>query len=64
MVFPDILTLQGSGGESVWGGKKEKKVWGRVIHTVGEILIIEHNGGCHSGNVIRRLSAAAVLTAV
>lgn len=61
MAFPDILTLQGSGGESE---KKEKKVWGRVIHTVGEILIIEHNGGCHSGNVIRRLSAAALLTAV
>lgn len=48
----------------MFGGEKEKKVWGRVIHTVGEILIIEHNGGCHSGNVIRRLSAAAVLTAV
>lgn len=46
------------------GWRGEEKVWWRVIHTVGEILIIDHNGGCHNGNVIRRLSAPAVLTAV
>lgn len=49
-------------------GKKEKNggqnLRGVISNAVGEILIIEHNEGCHAEDVIRRLSAAPVLTAV